>query len=433
MSYRPSRGLVLCLAPLLAIGGTGAWAWSKTSQSALHEHAAGDFMALASKRREGGEERKEDSPAARKAMREGCAALKAKMLEEYPGLRIEQKPVPDEVNAFLQFYKISCMPQGSRPTMSDSLRALLDANSPWDLEKVKAALAEDPEFVALAEKIAAMHDRSSSHMPEDYVGFIAARTAKEMSDVLVLKARVAAEEGNEVEALRLVSAIRNLGADFREIEERNLLTETVAILVDLNALKSSFQHLLPSLGPDIDLAQWKEAFATTKGYTPADFADVRRGEWSTTSEFFLYPAILRQKPADGEALARFDAASYEKLVNELPGTSWAEFAKKGSLSFLGEMDGFSSKSREIAEAFATGNSEWNKGYMRAVSLMAIQQAALDLLILEQNGEALGMESASKLKPDPVSGKSYRFDPVTRTLSPPEEIAESKVESVKLPW
>lgn len=431
MNYRPSRGLIFCLTPLLAIGVTGAWAWSRATDSSLAERMEGDFVALAAKAREPREKAPEESAASRRAMREGCAALKEKILREHPGLRIEEKPVPDEVNAFLQLYKLSG-PEESRLKIGEALRAVLDPQATWDLAKAKAALAEEADFVALAEKIGAMKERSSSHMPENYTGFIGARTAKEMSDVLVLKARIAAEEGDEAEALRLIGATRNLGADFREIEKRNLLAETVAILMDLSAVASSFQQLLPSLGPDANLAQWKAALATDR-YTPADFADAMRGEWNTMSEFYLYPAILRQKPADGEALARFHAANFETLVNQLPKATWQEFAENGCHSLLDGVDGFSGKSREIAEDFYIGTPAWHKGYMRAASTMAIHEAALDLLILEQKGETLGAESVARLKPDPVSGKGYHFDPATRTLSPPEEAAAAEVKPVKLPW
>lgn len=431
MKYRPSRSFVFCLVPLLALGVSGAWAWSRANESPLYERVEGDFITLATKKRERPEKAQEESAAERKAFREGAAALKEKMLLEHPGLRIEEKPVPDEANALFQFHKLS-VAEDAKLKIGDALRNVLDSKTAWDIAKAKAALAEEADFVALAEKFGAMTERSSSNMPEDYIGFISARPAKEMSDVLVLKARIAAEEGDGAEALRLIETSRNLGAHFREIEERNLLAETVAILMDLGAVASSFEQLLPSLGPDTDLAPWKEALAT-KRYTPADFADAMRGEWNTTSEFFLYPAILRQKPADGEDLARLHAANFEKLVNELPTASWQEFAENGCHSLLEGMDGFSGKSREIAESFYIGTPSWHKGYMRAASVMAIHEAALDLLILQQNGESLAAASVAKLKVDPVSGKPYRFDPATRTLSPPEEIAASQVKAVKLPW
>jgi hypothetical protein len=432
MSYRPSRGLVLCMIPMIATATAGAWAWNKANDVPLHERANGDFIALVKKKRDLWSEDKEDTPAARKAMRAGAAAMKEKMLQEYPGLRIEEKPVPDEANAFLQLYKLSGFPAGSGPVIGENLKRFLDGRAGWDSAKVQEALAEESELVALAEKIGAMTERSSSNMPEDYNGFVSARAAKYLGDVLMMKARLASESQDPQEVLRLVSATRNLASHFREIEKPTLLGETVTILVDLSATAASFEHLLPALGPEADLSRWKEALVP-RGYTPADFAHVMRGEWHTTAEYYLYPAILRQKPADGEKLARQHAANFETLVNTLPQMGWQEFAEEGCKPLSEGLSDFSGKSGEIAEGFLVGSQAWHKGYTRAVSVFALHEAALDLMILEQGGEPLAAESVSKLKPDPVSGKSYRFDPATRTLSPPEEIEAANVRPVKLPW
>ena len=420
------------MVPMLASVAGGAWAWNKANDVPLRERAEGDLVALVKKKRDPAGEGQEDTPAARKAMREGCAAMKEKMLQEYPGLRIEEKPVPDEENAFLQLYELSGVPGAQAPVVGEKLREFLDGKAEWDSAKVQEALAEEAELVALAEKIGAMPKRSSSNMPEDYNGFVNARTAKYLGDILMMKGRLAAETGDPEECLRVATAARNLASHFHEIEQPNLLCETVTILVDLNVTAASFEHLLPALGPEANLAKWKEALIP-RGYTPADFAHVMRGEWNAISEFYLYPAILREKPADGEALARQHAANFERLVTELPQMSWAEFAEKG-VSSLGEgMSGFSEKGQEMAEAFLVGNAAWGKGYMRSASVIALHEAALDLMILEQGGETLAADSVARLKTDPVSGLSYRFDPATRTLSAPEVIEAANVKPVKLPW
>jgi hypothetical protein len=440
MNYRPSRGLILCLAPMLLIGGTGAWAWTKARGAPLHERSNGDFLAWVTRKRDPSPEVRDDSPAtlkalspaALKALREGCSAMKEKMLQEHPALRIEENPVPDDENAFLQLHKLSGFPGSPGPVVGEKLLAYIDGKAEWDSVKVLEALAEESELVAIAEKIGAMTKRSSSDMPQDYNGFISARTAKCLNDILMMKGRLAAENKDQDECLRLATAARNLASHYREIEQPNLLCETAAVVLDLNLTAASFEHFLPALGPEADLAKWKEAFLP-RGYMPADFALVMRGEWNSGSEFYLYPAILRHKLSDGEALARLHAANYERLVTELPGMSWPEFAKKGVSSLSDGMSDFSGKGQEMAEAFLPGNAAWHTRYMRAASIISLHEAALDLLILEQGGEALTAEAVAKLKTDPVSGLSYRFDAATRTLSAPEVIEATDVKPVRLPW
>ena len=432
MKYRPSRGLVLCMIPLLATATAGAWAWSRANDVPPRERGKGDFLAIVKKKRDPSGEDRVDTPAARKALREGSAAMKEKMLREYPGLRIEEKPVPDEDNAFLQLHKLAGFATESRPLVGENLQQFLSGNAEWDRAKVQAALAEEAELVAIAEKIGAMAERSSSNMPEDYNGFVDARTAKYLGDILMLKARIAAEDQDPQEALRLVGATRNLSEHFREIEQPSLLAETVSILLDSSAMDAAFDKLLPALGPGVDLAPWKEAMLP-RDYSPAGFTHVMRGEWNTTAEFYLYPAILRQKPADGEELARQHAANFETLIQKLPGMSWSEFAEEGFKPLAEGISNFSGKSGEIAKGFLNDSQPWCKGYTRSVSVFSLYEAALDLMILEQGGETLAAESVKTLKPDPVSGKSYRFDPATRTLSAPEEMEALNVQPVKLPW
>jgi len=410
---------------------SGCLAWNKANDVPLNERAKGDFLALVKKKRDPLSEGQEDTPAARRALREGCAAMKEKMLVEYPGLRIEEKPVPDEDNAFLQLHKLAGLHRRG-PAIGENLQQFLSGKAEWDSAKVQAALAEEAELVALAEKIGAMTERSSSNMPEDYDGFISARTAKSLADILMLKARLASESQDPQEVLRLVAATRNMASHFREIESRTLLGETVTIVVDLNAAAASFEHLLPALGPEADLAAWKETLLP-RGYTPADYAHVMRGEWNITAEFFLYPEVLRQKLPDAEELARVHAGNFETLVNTLPGMSWKQFEEEGCTPLSEGLSEFSGKSGQIAEALLVGSQVWGKGYMRAVSVFALHEAALDLMILEQGGEALAVDSVNTLKPDPVSGKSFRFDPATRTLSAPEEIEAANVKPVRLPW
>lgn len=432
MNYRPSRGLVLCLLPLITATTAGAWAWNKANAAPLHERATGDFLALVRKKRDPSSEKRAETPAERKALREGCAVMKEKMLQEHPGLRIEEKPVPDEANGFLALHKLMEYPKGMGPYF-ESLRVLLDDRSlAWDPEKAKAALAANPDWVERAEKIAAMTGRSSTDMPADYNGFFSARAAKALADTLMLKARLAADAGDTGEALRLARAARNLGSHLHEVEQPTLLGETVRILLDLNAVGRAFDHLLPALGPETDLNAWKSALAFTN-YNPADFGHVMRGEWNVTAEYYLYPVILRKKPSDGEAFARVHAADFEQFTNDLRGMSLPTFASQGCEDLMSDISGLSAESREIAEAFSIGTKAWHKGYLRAVSVGAIHEAAIDLLILEQSGETLSEGSVAKLKSDPISEKGYRFDPASRTLFPPTEIEGDNVTPVKLPW
>ncbi len=432
MRYRPSRGLVLCLAPLLVTATAGAWAWRKANDVPLQARASGDFVDLVKRKESLDGYDNAEWAAVLKEHRAEAVALKQKLLAEFPGLAAEAKPVPAELNGFLALHKFTGYPLGTGPRVGPKLAHLLAGKVEWNAEAVKAALDENPAEVAKAEEIAAMPNHSCSGMPGDYNGFISARAGKFCADVLLLKARLAAEAKDEAEALRLVGAARNLTRHYREIEQPCLLAETVAMLLDLSVTECVFEHLLPQLGAQADLVKWKQALVT-RGYTPADFAEVMRGEWNASTEYYLIPYIIKQAPADGEKLLRIHAGNYETLVKTLPTMSWQEFLHQPCGS-LGEGFNFlSDESREIAKVISVGCNAWTKGYVRAASKLATHQAALDLMLLEKAGENLDPTTVEKIVVEPVSGQRFTYEPTSRTLSPPEGMKEYEVGTVKLPW
>src|SRR5690606_18255333 len=136
---------------------------------------------------------------------------------------------------------------------------------------------------------------------------------KAASDLLIAKARLAAEAGNEAEALRLAAAVQNLASHCREIETPSLLAETIVLLVDLALQEATLQHLLPSIGREADLPKW-QAILSSRSYDSAAFAKVMRGEWSIMMNFFLLPVLVNKThencPPDADELARAMTSIY---------------------------------------------------------------------------------------------------------------------------
>ncbi len=302
--------------------------------------------------------------------------------------------------------------------------------APWDSAAVKAGLEAHADMVAEYEHIAAMEERSSANMPPDYVGFVGARTAKRGADLLLAKARLAAEAGDEEETLRLIAAAQNLASHFRELEASNLLAETVVVLIDLSVQSTAFEHLLPALGRDTDLVRWRTALSC-RAYDPVSFAGVMRGEWNTVAEFMIFPSLVNREdpdcPPDGEMVARVYSSVFHDLVSRLPGRSLSELFDALDMPEPEDFPKLSHKGREWLGTFWIGNKAWAKGYARAASIIARNQAALDLLIRERES------SAGEPGVDLLSGQSLVFDPAARTLSMPEAAAKLDVKPLQLPW
>jgi hypothetical protein len=442
MKYRPSLAFILCLIPMLAAGAAGAWAWKKADSVPMHIRAHATFLQVLRYKEE--PPRVPRTPEQIEQARQASIHLMEKLVVEFPALRITEHPVPDDQNGFLLLNKLGRESKFPHLPVSKEFKQLIYDDIPWDPEIARRGLAGHADLVARIEHIASLPTRSSSNMPAGYGGFFWARATIDSANILLLKARLAAEAKDEAETLRLVAAAQNLASHCREVETPTLTTYTISIAIDLGIRKATFKHLLPALGRDADLPRWKSMLAS-RSYTSAELAKVMRGQWSTTAEFFLFPVIFNSDcsihPPDGEALAHAYTSRYNALVTRLPTLTLAEFLDHGA-EFPDESDlHLSEKSRELMDMlFGDGKSwgQWKgarevKGFVRAASISAQYQAAFDLLILEKSGRKLVPELMAEVTRDPLSGSPFLFDPATRVVSPPPAAAKVDVKPLGLPW
>ena len=417
MKRRPSRSFLICLATLSALGTAGAWAWSRANSVPSHTRAKIGFFESVFYR-EKPANNYFPTPEDRARNRAATAALIEKLRNEYPALKIENHPVPEAENGFLQFYRFAQDLDAAKPPEAQELQRFL-ADDRWDTNEAKRLLSQNAATVARIEAIAALTQRSTANMPDDYHGFIEARPMKFAAEVLLLKARLAAEARDEPEAQRLTKAAFNLATHLRQVETPSLLGETVVLLLDRAIADSTFQHVLPALGREANLAQWKEILRP-RSYTSGDFAHVMGGEWDNTTRHFLFPVLVdpsnRNRPKDADELAKTMTSHYHALITRMSRMSLAAMRTDPGLATPDELKNFSAKSREIYKTLTMGSASWSKGYLSAAVNMAQYQAALDLLIREKAGSPLTRDSAAEVSRDPLAEKPFDFDPVTRMLT-----------------
>ena len=201
---------------------------------------------------------------------------------------------------------------------------------------------------------------------------------------------------------------------------------------DLSLKKAALNTLLPAIGRDADLSLWKAAFAATS-YTPSDLAHVMRGEWNTSSDHLAFPLLIadnrNRNLSDVEAVAHTYSSLYNAWVTTLPTLSLAQIE---SFSPHIETSHLSGEGRKYVEVLVD-TGEWFKGYVRAAAISSQQQAALDLLMLEQDGVTLGAADAARVTHDPISGLPFVFDPVKRELLAPPDSAKLGVDPLVFPW
>lgn len=435
MKYRPSASFIICLVSILAVGGVAGWAWSKAQAVPEYKRVNLSFfeaLSFQDKKR-----RNIEPPTAEQlaASRQQVIALKQKMLAEFPDLAVEEKSVPQEQNGFRLLYELADDDGQPKIPVTPELRALLKEGAPWDPAAMRAALEANVEFISHIERIAALPDRSSMNMPVDYLNFFHARPVKLGSDILLAKARLAAEAKDEAEALRLVNATLNLASHLDRIETPSLLAITIALLLDLQTQDAIMTKILPALGRDADLPRWRAAITSRPEYNADEFARLMRGEWNSTLEFFILPIMFspnyEDRPDDYEAFVRAYTVKFDFLCKALAGQ------KPRILLYLPPTplpEKLSRGSWELLEMCQVGAGNWGKGYARAGTIRARSLAALDLLILEKTGATLAADSTAGVTFEPLSDERFLYDPATRTVTThstfPQDI---EVKPLVLPW
>ena len=368
------------------------------------------------------------------AQRKPALILKEKLTAEFPALRVIAKPVPDEINAYLLLHQLggSGNPFFNHLPMSEEFKNFLYPKAAWDPDIARRCLAEHSELVGRIEHIASLTTRSSANMPADFQGYVAGAAGKSACDILLLKARLAAEAGDEDETLRLVAAAENLGSHYHDVECPTLYNETVAVLTGLSIDQAVFKTLLPAIGRRADLGQWKTILAKRR-YGTAELAQVMRGEWNVNAEFTSFPTILagaaKHQLSDVEAVARAETSWFNSCVTRLATCSLADAA--AALQAPVDVSHLSKEGRELVGNLSVGT--WVNGYIRAATIDSQYQAALELLSLEQAGATLAAADTGRVTRDPVSLTSFEFDALKRVLSAPPGTAALNVTPLAMPW
>lgn len=434
MKYRPSAAFLVCVAVVLSFAGIAAWFWSRLQEFPIRQWR---HLTFAEIRRGVKFDQHGRGPEQIAADRARLAGLREKMLTEFPDLVIHWKPVPDERNGFLNSYKLAQQMQIGIMRVSPDLSSLLKTGTPWDAAAMRAELAEHRELVERIESIAAMPSRSQSELPKSNFGFHSGMPEiKLCADVLIAKARLAAEAKDEEEALRLTASSLNLASHLDQVEAPTFSLSSAAMLLDFGVGESVTSWLLPALGPEADLPRWRAVLASRPDYTPDSYSRILPGEWQILMDSVFMPYVLMNvadKPADeAEAFYRALSSQYVSRMRTLSGQ------KAGFLLTVPRPPlpayPLSAEMRRLMDIHWDGSENWGKGYARAAATRAMTLAALDLLILEKSGTTPTADSVSKVALDPISGEAFSFDPQTRTLTtPPTFPKDIEVKSVTLPW
>lgn len=338
-----------------------------------------------------------------------------KLLLRFPELAVAMKSIPDDQNGFLKLLDLLDRIKATNPQpvpgidFPKELADYLNQKGAWNADAAKTWLAQQKSLVDEIHAIGLMPERSVNGIPIERWGFIASRLGKNCGEIMILEARVAAEQGDAAAALESVRAAKGLADHFSEIETPTLLAATVKILMQLSLENRVLQDIIPALPADqVDPAAWEKALIPTAS-GPAEFARIMKGEWSVMGRYNLLPMLLDaedpKSPSDGGELLDYYSLFFLETVRSHETANISDLPTL-ELPPTADTSHLSRASRQAAQDLGIGASAWRKGWDRAQSVSAMNQAAFAIM------------TNQPLPQDPVYGQVYRWDPTTRRLSMP---------------
>ena len=364
------------------------------------------------------------------------------ILEKHPEMKLSFKDVPDERNGFLQFlnfmdrfgkYGADGLP------LPENISAMLNGSSPWDAAAIAKWLEENRALVEEINSIGLMEEQSVKGIDMERTKFFGGRLANECSKLLLADARLSMEGGDEAAALQSAQAVFGLADHLDRMEMPSLLSETVAILMRINARKAIVNEILGAEGgTTADLAAWQGLLAGDSE-TPADLAEVFFGEWHHTVRSYLMPGLLgdpdylpvlmdssKAEPGtngeirDPDAVVEAHLRYFSSLMAQMKNSELGELP--GLSANPPDKTGVSQNGAAILDLLYVGSSAWSKGWTRSQTDKALYQAALQAA------------SGGELPLEPYTGKPFVIDRETGTVSLPEDpwLDSMNYQPVKIP-
>ncbi|MEO5913487.1 MAG: hypothetical protein ABIS50_04590 [Luteolibacter sp.] len=358
-------------------------------------------------------------------------ACHQKLLLRFPELAVTMKSIPDDQNGFLKWLDLLDKIKAANPKVvpgidfPKELDDYFNHQGAWNAETAKTWLAQQKLLVDEIHAIGLLPEQSVNGIPIDRWGFIAARFGKNCEEILVLEARVAAEQGDVAAALESVRAAKGLADHFIGIETPTLLAATVNILMQLNLENHVLRDIIPALpAGQVDPAVWEKVLNPTVS-SPAEFARLMKGEWSASNRQWLLPFLLDAEgpdcPPDGGDALDFYALRFLETVRSHETATLTDLPTL-ELPPMSDPSHLSRSSRRVVEILSIGASAWRKGWDCSQSKFAMTQAAFAIM----EGQPIPQE--------PVYGKDYQWDPATRQLSMPagKEFEDLKIKPITVP-
>lgn len=420
MKYRPSRSFLLLIAIFAASGAGGTLVWRKIKSVPSHVRVNSSWWDLLTY-----EDQKAEEPLTPEELaqtKEQAAKIIAELVARNPALAIPSVTVSAEKNGFLQLHLITGPGREARQVVSKEFIRSMDDKTAWNTEEIRKLLVEHRDLIDKVTAIGMLKERSASEMPNDYDGFISARAARALSDLLLASAKLAALDGDWQGARDYIKASLGIADHYGKLEERNLLMTTVAILLRDKTKAWTLTEILPLIQSAEDLGRWRPIFQEVS-QSQREFAGTIRGEWHYLFKMFILPTILLNRPnspPDSDELMDFIANRFVSVIENVSARSLGEIEMP--ILESPQADQLSKKSRRIVNLTCAGSNSWGNGLIRHTVKETQFLVAFEFLMLEGSENAGDPKQwMQSLPKNPLNGRPFVYDEAKRTLSTDEPV------------
>lgn len=341
-----------------------------------------------------------------------------RILARYPELAMEPgMEVPPERNGLLKltelFKRLGNETTGAMAFVPypQDLKSPFNKDHPWDEKAASDCVEANRALIDEIKEIGLMKESSMAGMSAVNWEHGLIGNSNKSAELLLLDARLEAGRGDIAGALESIRAATGLANHLGGGGDSPMMNSIFAASINGKVSSFVFSSILPNLpAGQVDAAAWQAAMNPTV-QQPSDFARTLRAEWNSGLANHLLPAFSDETdpsvPRDADQLVEDYTRHILKGVRQAESLSMSDL--ENTRSPVTSANHLSRRGRSYAE------------------MMGMTEDSFDMRGLwERNQAGAGFRQAvfavMEGKPvpnDPVSGKPYQWDPVTRKLSMPD--------------
>ncbi len=345
------------------------------------------------------------------------AAMKERMLEEFPNLR-SAPPIPNEHNPMYLLNELAMELVDSVGPFRSELESIMRSDKPWDLEAAQALLEKYSSAIDRLEKIGSMNVQGSNRFTS-----VVDRSKHDDSlmlflDLLRLKEWVHEQTSDSYADTAISMALRRLGVGLPNVI-LNSKGSTIrhSRMVESHMLASGNspmdRELYESLGRfaayDAHVLNWH---LPDWGRTLSNelLIDTLKDQWESHFSMIMHSEISMDTD---EGAVRAYSARISQMVEELKNTSMLKFYNASTP----ELPNDGSLTPDQLE-WAQERSRMTRENLRSIMVHAAHQnlkTAAFYFHREENSGSFNVADLIRAHPNPATGKPMTFDPKTRIL------------------